>query len=226
MCGRYSQTQPLRKVLPLFGVEPQEAPADASPRYNIAPTQSVPVVRASEAERHFAELRWGLIPLWAKDRAIGNRLINARAETVADKPAFRAAFRQRRCLVLADGFYEWRREGNRKQPYYFRRPHGEPFAFAGLWERWHSPEGELIETCALITTAANERVRPIHERMPVILTGEDCALWLAPAQNPLLLERLLAPSAPELLDCYPVSSAVNRPGNDAPELIAPLPAQD
>src|SRR5438067_3297187 len=167
MCGRFTLTAPreaLTSLFPLFDIP------DVTPSYNVAPTQAVLAVRvpAGRDKPELAALKWGLVPGWADDPAIGNRLINARAETVAEKPAFRAAFRQRRCLVLADGFFEWQKVNGRKQPYYFGLRRGEPFAFAGLWERWD--KGEIpLETCTLLTTEANTLLRPLHDRMPVIL---------------------------------------------------------
>ena len=153
----------------VFGLD--EEPVLA-PRFNIAPTQDVTVVRAPSGRRQAGQVQWGLVPSWARDESIGSKLINARAETVAEKPAFRAALRARRCLVLADGFFEWQPAGGRKQPWYFRARDGRPFAFAGLWERWQPAGGEAVESCAIITTEANDVVRPVHERMPVILPLE------------------------------------------------------
>jgi putative SOS response-associated peptidase YedK len=177
MCGRYTLTTSGPRVAKLFRL-------DATPslpfRYNVAPSQPVPAVRADAAGRSLALLRWGLIPSWAADPSIGNRLLNARSETVAQKAAFRAAFRQRRCLLPADGFFEWRKEGRLKQPYLFRLQGGGPFAFAGLWEQWKGPDGVTVESATVLTTGANELVRPLHERMPVILRPEDHDRWLAP----------------------------------------------
>jgi putative SOS response-associated peptidase YedK len=173
MCGRYSLTTPTEALVALFAAGPLEG---FSPRYNIAPTQLVPAVRMSEGERAWAWLRWGLIPSWAKDPAIGNRMINARAETVADKPAFRAALRRRRCLLPADGFYEWEKRDGAKQPYHIALADRAPFAFAGLWEHWQGDEA--IESCTILTTAANRRLAPIHPRMPVILAPEHYDIWL------------------------------------------------
>ena len=177
MCGRYTLKAPREAIAEAFDLA--DVP-QLLPRYNIAPTQAVPVVRLDRAsgEREIALLQWGLIPSWADDPAIGNRLINARAETVAEKPAFRTAFKKRRCLVVADGFYEWKRE-NGKTPYYFRLKDSSPFAFAGLWERWEKGE-EPVESCTLLTCEANGVVAPVHGRMPVILKPEDYARWLDP----------------------------------------------
>jgi putative SOS response-associated peptidase YedK len=166
-------------------------------------------------------LRWGLIPSWAGDPRIGNRLINARAETAAEKPSFRSAFRQRRCLVLADGFYEWQRLDGKKQPYYFRMRDSQPFAFAGLWER-SSAQGKAVETCTLLTTEANELLRTIHDRMPVILEPDTYDRWLDPAvQKVELLKPLLHPYRSEAMTGFPVSSLVNNPRNESPKSIEP-----
>jgi putative SOS response-associated peptidase YedK len=211
----------LKNLLLDLGVD--EAPDELEPRYNIAPTQSIAVVRQFEDGLRSCDLlRWGLIPSWAKDPAIGNRTINARAETVAEKPAFRAAFRRRRCLVLADGFFEWRKEG-KKQPYYIRMRDEGPFAFAGLWERWApGAEDSALETCNLITTDANELMRDMHDRMPVILPREDYGTWLDPAiQDTQQLLALLQPYKSEAMIANPVSTRVNNPKHDDAECIAP-----
>jgi putative SOS response-associated peptidase YedK len=220
MCGRFTLTKPIPVLAELF-LFPETTHQD--PRYNIAPTQAVAAVRAlgGPERRELAFLRWGLIPSWANDPAIGHRLINARAETAAQKPAFRSAFRQRRCLVLADGFYEWQRLGSKKQPYYFRMRDGQPFAFAGLWERWEDA-GKALETCTLLTTEANELLRPIHERMPVILEPSSYNRWLDPAcQQVDLLQPLLRPNRSEDMIGYPVSPLVNNPRNENPKCVEP-----
>ncbi len=218
MCGRFSQTQSAATLAEVFALA--QVP-DLPPRYNFAPTQAVPAVLQTDPSlRQFKTLRWGLIPAWAKDIAIGARLINARAETVAEKPSFRSAFAQRRCLVLADGFYEWQRLERQKQPYYFRLSDGGPFAFAGLWERWHSPSGEVLESCTILTTEPNDLLRPIHNRMPVILQPDDYDLWLDPhLRQPERLLSLLHPYSPEAMTAYPVSTRVNNPANDSLECI-------
>jgi putative SOS response-associated peptidase YedK len=220
MCGRYSLTTPVEGMRRLFDFP--ELP-NLAPRYNIAPTQEAPVIRRDEqGARHMALLRWGLIPSWAKDRAIGNRLINARSETVASKPAFRGAFRSRRCLVPADGFYEWQSEGGKKLPWRIGLAGGASFAFAGLWERWQDKtENAGVESFTIITTDANETVRPIHGRMPVILAPGDHEQWLA-ASDPARLAGLLRPYAGRDLRAYRVGTAVNSPRNDGPACIAPL----
>ena len=194
-------------------------------RYNVAPTQDVPIVRATgTGGRELARARWGLVPSWAKDIAIGARMINARAETVAEKPSFRAAFKSRRCLVPADGFYEWRNGPAGKQPYRITLADGEPFAFGGLWERWDkAPDGRTVESCTIITTLANDLLRPIHARMPVILDPGDYDPWLeAGAMPPAETARLLKPFPDHRMKAYPVATRVNNPRNDDPECLEPL----
>jgi putative SOS response-associated peptidase YedK len=165
------------------------------------------------------------VPSWTKDPAIGNRLINGRSETAATKPAFRKPLRERRCLILADGFYEWKREGSRKQPYYITLREGEPFAFAGLWDRWHPPDGDPLETCTILTTTPNDVVQRLHDRMPVILPSASYSLWLDPNVRDLEpLQALLQPYAAEKMIAYPISTKVNTPSNDSADLIAPLTA--
>ncbi len=221
MCGRFTLSQPVEAIASVFQLN--EVPK-LEPRYNIAPTQLVPTLHKTEQnERQFQMLRWGLIPSWAKDPAIGAKLINARAETVAEKPSFRSAFRHRRCLVIADGFYEWRRQEGKKQPFYFRLQNEQPFAFAGLWEHWQDPNGEVIDSCTIITTEANEILQPIHDRMPVILNPNDYDLWLDPTvEKPEQLQQLLQPYSSRAMTSYPVSTKVNKPTNDTPELINSL----
>ena len=221
MCGRYALISNISQLQGRFGFV-MDSPAP-EPRYNIAPTQSVLTV-VNDGARRGEVMRWGLIPSWAKDIKIGSRMINAVSETAAAKPAFRSAFRRRRCLVLADGFYEWRREGKGKQraPVYFYRKSGEPMAFAGLWESWQSPTGEHIRSCAILTTAANQFMAQVHHRMPVILSAETEPLWLDPlTETPDTLEPLLIPAPPELLDAREVSPTVNNVRNDNPGCIAP-----
>ena len=235
MCGRYSLTTPVEAVRQVFDFP--ERP-NLAPRANIAPSQDVAAVclasgGSGEAGRRFVWLRWGLIPAWAKDPAIGNRTINARAETVAEKPAFRAAFRERRCLIVADGFYEWKTEAGGKQPYRITLVDGGPFALAGLWERWadppggvapggEAPGGETIESCTIITTEANARLREIHPRMPVILAPEAFDPWLDPKTPGAEAAALLVPFPTEALTHYRVSPRLNSPANDDPALIEPL----
>lgn len=226
MCGRFTLAVPAEALARQF--ELPEVPV-LEPHYNIAPTQAVAVVRLEldREERLLELMRWGLIPRWAKDEGIGDKLINARAETVAEKPAFRDAFQKRRCLVVADGFYEWQKlpGRSRKQPFYFQLDGGEAFAFAGLWERWKNPAGDMLHSCTLITTEANDLVRSVHPRMPVILAPADYALWLDPAvAQPGRLQSLLRPYPAERMAAYPVGLQVNSPGNDGAECIVPLAA--
>ena len=222
MCGRYARFSAPDRLLRPLGAQ-WEGP-DLVPNYNTAPGQPVLAVRQRDAHREAALLRWGLIPAWAKDKAVGYRMINARAEGIADKPAFRQPFRHQRCLIPADGFYEWRRnEDGRKQPWYIHRRDGEPLAFAGIWARWQG--SETIESCAIITGPPNAVVAPIHDRMPVILAPADHATWLE-SDNPLLLQQLLQPLPAELLEAYPVGLAVNKPAHGGPGLIAPLARTD
>lgn len=221
MCGRYTITINADAVRQDIGVT--EMPADYHERYNVAPSQPVAVVADGEARK--AEwMRWGLIPFWAKDPSIGSRLINARAETLSEKPAFKNAFSKRRCLVLADGFYEWQKgagAGGRAKPFLFKRDDDKPFAFAGLWEFWHSPEGETVNTCTIITTSANGIVKPVHERMPVMLSGDEMWAWLSQEQPEALLS-LLKPYPADAMKCYPVSTLVNRTELDTPDLVRPV----
>lgn len=222
MCGRFTLFDPAVSLAEGFGLG--EVPS-LSPRYNIAPTQEVAAVRipAGGGARELVMMRWGLIPSWAKDPSIGNRMINARAETAAEKPAFRTAIRRKRCLVPADGFYEWKRTNGRKQPFYIRMRDGRTFAFAGLWDSWKGPGAEAVESCALLTTGPNEIVRPIHDRMPVIVSPRDYDLWLSPdVQDPHLLDPVFLPHPAEGMTAYPVRTAVNNPKTDAPGLIDPL----
>lgn len=225
MCGRFTLHTSPEQIAAQFGVE--EPPLAA--RYNIAPTQPVGIVRLdrSAAAREWALVHWGLIPSWAKDPSIGARMINARGETVAEKPSFRAALRRRRCLLPADGFYEWKREGRGKQPYYIRMRSQEPFAFAGLWELWVSPDGSEVESCTIITTEANEMMAPLHDRMPVILAQDDYEQWLgtgkdADAHEVSELRHLIRPFNPSLMEAYPVSRHVNSPHNEGSDCIVPL----
>ena len=221
MCGRFTLVSPQRAAAELFGEAGGET-SSLPPRYNITPSQDVLTLRPSNegSTREAVLLRWGLVPFWAKNAAIGNRLINARAETVADKPSFRAAFRQRRCLIAADGFFEWRHEGNAKTPYHIHMAAADPFAMAGLWERW-APDGEAaVESCTIITTAANALVEPIHARMPVIVDRHDHDLWLSGTGSEELAG-LLRPYPAERMAAHSVSRAVNDPRNDGPECVRP-----
>ena len=219
MCGRFSLGVDTDRLIAEFGIA---AVADAhEPRYNIAPTQPVPAVVRDDHGLRLGSLRWGLVPHWADDASMGARMINARSETVDTKPAFRDPFRDRRCWVLADGFYEWREEGGRKVPFHFHRPDGAPFAFAGLWDRWRG-DGDEVVSCTILTTEPSDMVRPIHDRMPVILPAEARDAWLDPGAEPQALKDLLQPYPG--LERRRVSTRVNRPENDDPSLLDPVPA--
>ncbi len=220
MCGRFTLTLPPEKLQEVFQVA-QVLPF--KPRFNIAPTQPSLVVRVREGRRETALLRWGLVPSWARDPSIGSRLINARAETAREKPAFAAAFRERRCLVPADGFYEWRKGPGGSRPYLVRFRDGRPFAFAGLWERWEK-EGPPLETFTILTTRPNQVVAPIHDRMPVVLDPARFEEWLDPdLSDPSRLEAVLVPPPPEEMEAFPVTPKVNRPDFDDPSCLRPLP---
>ena len=225
MCGRFAQASSPEAIAELFALPAESVPL-YRPRYNLAPTQPALVLRRHPhtGRRELTFLIWGLIPSWAKDPGIGDRLINARAETLAEKPAFRAAFRRRRCLVPADGFFEWRKAGKTKQPLFITRKDRRPMAFAGLWEYWESPDGSVIESFTLITTEPNDLVRPIHDRMPAILPEDAFEAWLAPDADLHELQALLrSPYPAALLEAWPVSSLVNSPAHDDASLIDPLP---
>jgi putative SOS response-associated peptidase YedK len=222
MCGRFTLADPDADLAVQFNLA--EIP-DLQPRYNIAPTQPVAAVRlnAEGAAREMVLFYWGLIPFWAKDPGIGARMINARAETAAEKPAFRAAFKRRRCLVVADGFYEWQKQDGGKQPFFIRMKEGKPFAFAGLWEHWEGGDGSVIESCTLLTTEPNELLRPVHNRMPVILHPRDYELWLdVGVEDARRLRPLLRPFPAAEMEAYAVSRRVNSPENDDPSVIEPL----
>ena len=214
MCGRFAFYSPSEATAALFGAS---GSLEMKPRYNIAPTQDVAAIRNDAAGgRELTALRWGLIPFWAKDPSIGNRMINARAETVAEKPAFRAAYRRRRCLVLADGFYEWHKEGSEKTPYFIALDSGKPFAFAGLWENWQSKESdESIQSATLLTAEANDFMSSLHHRMPVILEAETADRWLAGDDDAIDYALGHGPT----LRAWPVDRRVNNPRNEGVNLI-------
>lgn len=223
MCGRFTLRTSAKKVAKAFDVP--EVP-ELFPRFNIAPTQPVAVVRraADRPERELASLRWGLIPSWSEDAKTGARMINARSETAADLPAFRNAFRRRRCLIVADGFYEWQKLNGKKQPYFIHLKDDQPFAFAGLWESWRIPDKQHIESCTILTTEANDLIRFLHDRMPVILRPADYDRWLDPAQEKVEeLSPLLQPLPSEEMSAEAVSSLVNNARNEDPKCIEPLP---
>jgi putative SOS response-associated peptidase YedK len=227
MCGRYRLTAKERYLAEHFGVDDE---IEWEPRYNIAPTQPVVVIRQDrdQPKRTFSLMRWGLIPYWSKDVSIGNKTINAMAETVAEKPAFREAIRKRRCLVPADGFFEWKKlSSKRKQPYNIGMLDDSLFAFAGIWDRWRSGSGEVIESCSILTTDANSLTRDIHDRMPAILEPEDYDLWLDPGiTDPEQLQHLLHPFDPRRMKKYPLSPKVSNVNIDGPECIQEVPADD
>jgi putative SOS response-associated peptidase YedK len=223
MCGRFVSATPPDQVAAYFGAEAPEALLE--PSWNVAPTTDVYAVLADGSTRHLDAFHWGLVPRWAKDVKIGSRMINARAETLATKGAYKHAFQRRRCIIPADGFYEWqKRPGQKtKQPYFIQRPDGEPYAFAGLWETWKGPDGkgdELLRSCTIITTTPNSEMAKIHDRMPVILPPDAWDTWLDPEQQDLdLLGRLLVPAPPQLITLRPISTQVNNVRNDGPELV-------
>jgi putative SOS response-associated peptidase YedK len=219
MCGRYASTLPPEAMRALFQYLEQP---DFPPRYNIAPTQPIAIVRMFEGKRQFALVRWGLIPAWVKDPRAFSLVINARGEFVLDKPAFRNAMKYRRCLVPADGFYEWKRAGETKRPYFVRGKGGAPLAFAGLWENWMGPNGEEVETAAIVTTTASRSIAHIHERMPAIVPSEAFDFWLDPKVDAQTAAAAIQPAPDAAIEAYPVSSAVNRTANDSAVLIEPL----
>lgn len=222
MCGRFTLTvDPADLQEAFYWVN--FGNTSLSPRYNIAPTQGVAVV-TNNGENKLDFFTWGLVPFWAKDPSIGSRMINARAETLAVKPSFRNAFKRRRCLILADGFYEWKKipDNKIKIPTYIRLKDGKPFAFAGLWENWHSPDGSQILSTTIITTQPNDLVKPIHNRMPVILPEDSYQAWLTPDEiSTINFDSLLGPYPSDLMEAYPVSRRVNNPSYDSPECIQP-----
>lgn len=221
MCGRFALKVPPRTIQEHFHLP--ETP-DLLPRYNIAPSQPVAVVRhlPGKSYHQLDMLRWGLIPHWAKDVKISYKMINARAETLVQKPSFRAAFKKRRCLIAADGFYEWQHNGNTKQPFYVQLKKRDVLSFAGLWESWRSPDGKNIESCTIITTTPNERIKKIHDRMPVILPPEQYESWLHESASEESLMRLLVSYPADEMEAYPVGTQVNSPKNDTPDCIKPL----
>jgi len=220
MCGRFTLSTNMKKVAEHFGLF---AELEARPRYNIAPTQDVLVVRAKDTgEREMVTMRWGLVPSWCEGPKKMS-LFNARSESAPDKPSFRSAFKSRRCLIPADGFFEWQTlEKGKKQPILFRRPNGDVFSFAGLWETWTDPDGKPLTTCSLMTTSANETVQQFHDRMPVILGQNQYAFWLDPASEKTALRDLLRPAPPGFLNPLAVGPTVNNSRYDGPECVQPL----
>lgn len=222
MCGRYCITSAPEAIRALFRYLEQP---NFPPRYNVAPTQPVPIVRMLEGRRQFALLRWGLIPSWVKDPKAFSLLINARGESVNDKPAFKNAMKRRRCLFPADGFYEWKPVAGGKRAYFARPKAGGPIAFAGLWETWMGPNGEEMETAAIVTTTANKEMAEVHHRAPVIVPPEQFDFWLDCANvDEMMATALIAPAPEGSMEVYEISNAVNRVANDSPELHAPLSA--
>ncbi len=232
MCGRFVSASPPDELAKYFGA--LEPDGGLEPNFNVAPTNEVYVVRANDENRQISRLRWGLVPFWAKDLKIGSKMINARAETVAEKPAFRTSYRRRRCVIPADGFYEWAKvDGQKaKQPFFIHRHDGEPIVFAGLWERWRprledgktiDEEAEPVETCTILTTTPNKTMEAIHNRMPVLLAPSVWDDWLAPDSDPDHISSLMVPAPDDLLDLYPISTAVNNVKNKGDHLIDPLP---
>jgi putative SOS response-associated peptidase YedK len=231
MCGRFVQASSPELLVARFGVD-ELAAAGHEPSYNVAPRATVYAVRDRAEDdgrrRYLSDLRWGLIPSWAKDPKVGDRMINARAESLADKPAYERAFRRHRCLIPAEGFYEWQRRGSRKQPMFIHRRDGEPMAFAGLWAAWRDrgeggladPDGEWLRSCAIVTTNANNTLAPLHDRMPVVLEERDWDRWLDPDSGDVdAFAHLLQPASDDLLVAYPVGTAVNSADNDGPGLV-------
>jgi putative SOS response-associated peptidase YedK len=221
MCGRFVLFSSPEEIREAFAI--QQVRYQVEPSYNVAPTQSVAVVVQREGVNTLEKMRWGLIPAWAKDPAIGSRMINARAETVGEKPSFKRPLRDRRCLVVANGFYEWQKTGQAKIPMFIRLKSGQPFGFAGLYDVWTSPEGEAVASCTIITTSANDLMQPIHDRMPVILPKSQEATWLNPAiQHAADVLPLLVPYSAADMEAYPVSRMVNSPENNSPDLVRPV----
>lgn len=221
MCGRFTLISPLDVILHRFKLVNNGI--DYVPRYNIAPSQQVLAIISDGEERRIGRLRWGLVPYWAKDVKLGYKMINARAETLAEKPSFKRSFQRRRCIIPADGFYEWRQGPDSKQPVRIRLKSKEPFAFAGLWDRWQSEDGDVVTSCTIVTTKANELLRDIHHRMPVILRPQDEAVWLDRTINDTdFLQQLLVPYPTEQMEVYNVSDVVNSAKNEGPECIEPV----
>lgn len=234
MCGRYTSTTPAADLAEYFGVDEVVAP-ELGARFNVAPTDETYAVAESKDGRRLGTFRWGLVPFWAKDVKVGAKMINARAEGLVDKPAFRRPFERRRCIVPADGFYEWERvSAKKKQPWYITRADGKPLAFAGLWESWRPSDGSdaereagKVRSCVIITGEPNEKVARLHDRMPVMLPPEVWDVWLDPANDDVAsLQGLLVPAPAELLVMHPVPTLVNTVTNDGPELIEPIDPGD
>lgn len=219
MCGRFTLILPPEVLAEILGLA--EVPR-IEPRYNIAPSQQVPAIRtlADNEHREIAMLKWGLIPHWAKDTSLGHKMINARSESVHEKPAFRQPIRDHRCIIPSSGFFEWEEKGGKKYPLYVRLKDGSPMSFAGIWDHWKSPEGKIVESCSILTTSSNKLIEPLHDRMPVILHPHEYALWLDRAiTDPEKLKSLYQPYPADLMEMWPVSTLVNSPRNDSPDCI-------
>jgi putative SOS response-associated peptidase YedK len=227
MCGRYSLTRRQAEIIERFGVQLLLCREDeVQPRFNVAPSQMVPVIVQQDNGRAIDLFKWGLVPFWTKEVSSSKALINCRVETMAEKPFFRSAVARRRCLIPADGFYEWRKEGKNKVPLYIHMPGRPLFSFAGLWDEWHSRDGDVLRSCTIITTAANTRISTIHDRMPVIIRPEHESLWLdGQVQDLPALQQALAPLTADELIMYQVSSRVNSAMNDDPNMVEPAPLQ-
>jgi putative SOS response-associated peptidase YedK len=224
MCGRFDLHLPKELLAEIFGISIVQ---DLQPRYNIAPTQQIVVIRSyPDGSKHLDLLKWGLIPSWAKDSNIGSSMINARSETVDVKPAFRTALKHRRCIIPANGYYEWREVAGSKHPLYVKLKDNNLMMFAGLWDHWKFPDGEVIESCTILTTTTNDLIKPLHDRMPVILDPKDIDFWLdTQITDPEQLKSLFKSFSSELMDMYPVGDKVNLPRNDSSDLIKPLEAK-
>ncbi len=220
MCGRFAQIEPLSNIIKTFFID--EFTTELTPHYNIAPGTRILSIVSNNGKRLLVDLQWGLVPHWVKDPSIGQKLINARGESVNEKPSFRGAFKKNRCLIPASGFYEWKKEGKIKIPHYVKLKSGDPFTFAGLHETWISPAGRELHTCTIITTTANSIMEPIHDRMPVIIPREKYDLWLDIVSQPEDLLALVAPYPADEMQLYPVSTMINSPKNESAECIAPL----
>jgi putative SOS response-associated peptidase YedK len=217
MCGRFTLTANPEDIQQAFNLT--TAPSNIEPRYNVAPTQPVAVI-TNDDPKSLTYLRWGLVPSWSKDIKIGAKLINARSEEAYEKPSFRSAFKRRRCLIPTNGFYEWQKEGKGKTPHFIHMRGGELFAFAGLWEIWHSPDGDELRTCTILTTSANTLIEPLHNRMPVILRPQDYSIWLEKGEQPTeVLMPLMKQFDPNAMEEYVVSTAVNHAMVDSPDMV-------
>ncbi|WP_408009421.1 SOS response-associated peptidase [Pseudalkalibacillus sp. A8] len=219
MCGRFTLTAEIDLLMDWFEIDEFAAELDLPPRYNIAPSQEILAIVSNGEKRRAGFLKWGLVPFWARDPSIGHKLINARAETVPEKPSFKHAFNKRRCLIPTNGFFEWKKDGNHKQPKYIKMKDDKPFAFAGLWEKWKDDKGMPVHTCTILTTKPNELMEDIHNRMPVILPKEDYSRWLQwDGEKEALIDMMKPFSASEMM-AYDVPTIVNSPRNDVPECI-------